>query len=43
MLTVGYLADLAVINRNLMSVPPEEIRDARIVMTIVNGDVVYQP
>ena len=31
-----------IVDRNLMRVPPEEIRDARIAMTIVSGDVVYQ-
>jgi hypothetical protein len=38
----GMLADLVVIDRDLRSIPPEEIRDAKIVKTIVNGKLVYE-
>ena len=38
----GKLADLVVIDRDLTRVPPETIRDARVVMTIVGGRVVYE-
>jgi hypothetical protein len=37
----GMLADLVVIDRDLRSIPPEQIRDAKIVRTIVNGKIVY--
>jgi predicted amidohydrolase YtcJ len=37
----GKLADFVVLDRNLFSVKPEEIRDVRVVMTIVNGEIVY--
>jgi predicted amidohydrolase YtcJ len=37
----GKLADFVVLDRNLFAVKPEEIRDARVVMTIVNGEIVY--
>ena len=36
----GYVA---MIDRNLLMVPPEELGDANIMMTIVNGKVIYQP
>lgn len=37
----GKLADLVVIDRDLTRVPPETIRDARVVLTIVGGRAVY--
>jgi len=36
------LADVVVIDRDLRSIPPEEIRDAKVVRTIVNGKRVFQ-
>jgi len=38
----GKLADIVVIDRDLTSIPPETIRDAHIMMTIVGGKVVYE-
>lgn len=38
----GMLADLVVINRDLRTIPPHEIRDAAIEATIVGGKVVYR-
>ncbi|HWE44229.1 MAG TPA: amidohydrolase [Gemmatimonadaceae bacterium] len=38
----GKLADLTLIDRDLTRIAPETIRDARIVMTIVGGRVVYE-
>ncbi|NUO64041.1 MAG: amidohydrolase [Gemmatimonadaceae bacterium] len=38
----GKLADLTLIDRDLTRIPPESIRDARVVMTIVGGRVVYE-
>ncbi|HEY2896362.1 MAG TPA: amidohydrolase [Gemmatimonadaceae bacterium] len=35
------LADFVLIDRDLTRIPPEQIRDARIMMTIVGGRVVY--
>jgi predicted amidohydrolase YtcJ len=35
------LADLVVIDRDLRTIPPEQIREARVVRTIVNGKTVY--
>jgi predicted amidohydrolase YtcJ len=38
----GRLADLALIDRDLTRVPPETIRDARVVLTVVGGQVVFE-
>ncbi|MGH9336873.1 MAG: amidohydrolase, partial [Vicinamibacteria bacterium] len=42
MLKEGYLADFAVLDRDLTIAPPEEIRSARVVMTVVGGNIVHQ-
>jgi len=41
-ITPGKLADFVVLDRNLFEIRPEEIRDARVSMTICGGSVVYQ-
>jgi predicted amidohydrolase YtcJ len=38
----GRLADFVLIDRDLTHVPPETIRDTRVMMTIVGGQVVYE-
>jgi predicted amidohydrolase YtcJ len=38
----GKLADLVVVDRNLFTISPSEIKEARIEMTIVGGTVVYR-
>ena len=38
----GKLADMTVIDRDLRSIDPAEIRNARIVQTIVGGKIVYR-
>jgi predicted amidohydrolase YtcJ len=38
----GKLADIVVIDRDLTAVPPETIRDAKILLTIVGGRIVYE-
>ncbi len=38
----GKLADITVIDRNLIEIPAEEIRDAEVIMTICDGKIVYQ-
>jgi len=43
MLRSGMLADLVMIDRDLTRVPPETIRDAKVLLTMVGGRVVYEP
>ena len=38
----GKLADLAVLTRNIFAVPPEEILNTKVKMTIFNGEIVYR-
>lgn len=38
----GYLADFVVIDRDLNAIEPKTIKDAQILMTVVNGKVVYE-
>jgi predicted amidohydrolase YtcJ len=40
-LTPGMLADLVIIDHDLTRVPPETIRDARIMLTMVGGRIVF--
>ncbi len=42
MLRAGYLADIAMLDRNLMSIPTEQIPEATVTMTIVGGTIVHQ-
>jgi predicted amidohydrolase YtcJ len=39
---VGKLADLAVIDRDLFEIPPMTLADARVLATIVGGEVVHE-
>jgi predicted amidohydrolase YtcJ len=41
-ITVGKLADLAVLSQDLLSVNPANIKDTEVEMTIVGGRIVYQ-
>ena len=38
----GKYADLVVLDRDITAIPAEEIQDARVLMTIVDGRVVYE-
>jgi predicted amidohydrolase YtcJ len=42
MLRVGYLADMVIWGRDLLTVPPEDILDAQVDVTIIGGKVVYR-
>ncbi len=42
MLTVGRLADFVLLSQDLFSIPPEEIRDVDVELTVVGGKVVYE-
>ena len=39
---VGYYGDLALLDRDILSCPVEEIRDAKVLMTVLGGKVVYE-
>jgi predicted amidohydrolase YtcJ len=41
MLRAGMLADFVIIDRNLFAVPAPEIKDAKVLFTMVGGRVVY--
>ncbi|MFQ6054034.1 MAG: amidohydrolase, partial [Candidatus Bathyarchaeia archaeon] len=38
----GKLADMVVLNRDILAIPPDEIRDVKVDMTIVGGEVKYR-
>lgn len=38
----GKLADLALIDRDLTAIPPRQLREARVQLTVVGGQVVYR-
>jgi predicted amidohydrolase YtcJ len=39
---VGKRADLIVVDRNLFEVPAEEINQARVELTLFDGEIVYE-
>jgi predicted amidohydrolase YtcJ len=39
---VGKYADLAILDKNIMEVPEQEILDAKVTMTIIGGEIVYE-
>jgi predicted amidohydrolase YtcJ len=41
-LTPGKLADLIVLDRDIFAIPPEEIPDTRIWLTVFDGQIVYR-
>ncbi|WP_375794183.1 amidohydrolase family protein [Peribacillus frigoritolerans] len=41
-LEAGKLADIIVLERNLFQVPVEEIPDTKVLLTIVDGKVVFE-
>ena len=43
MLKTGMLADLVMIDRDLTRIAPETIRDAKVLLTMVGGRIVYEP
>ena len=42
MLKVGYLADMVIMNNDLMTIPHDEIMKSKVDYTIVGGTVVFQ-
>ena len=41
-LTPGKLADVCVLDRNIFSMPPEDLLSAGVSLTLANGNIVYQ-
>ena len=41
-ITVGKLADMAVLSDNLLKIEPEKIKDVENVMTVLGGKVIYK-
>jgi predicted amidohydrolase YtcJ len=41
-LEVGKLADMVVLDKNVMTIDPKDILTTRVVLTIVGGEVVYE-
>jgi len=39
---VGKLADLTIFSKDIMKVPEKEILEAQVIMTIVNGKIVFE-
>ena len=42
MIQPGMLADITIIDRNIRTIPPADIRAAQVTRTIVGGKAVYQ-
>ena len=42
-LVPGFLADLVVLDRDPLAVPPEELREVQVVATMVGGRWVHNP
>jgi predicted amidohydrolase YtcJ len=40
-LSVGKLADITVLTRDITAVPEDEIREAKVALTIIGGKIVY--
>ncbi len=41
-ITVGKLADLVVLDKNIFSIPPREVLTTSVVMTVMDGKIVYR-
>jgi predicted amidohydrolase YtcJ len=39
---VGKLADLVVLDHDITNIPPHQIRDARVNLTLVGGEIVFR-
>ena len=42
MLKVGMYADFTVLDKNLFTIAPQNIRDVKVMITVVNGKQVYK-
>lgn len=41
-ITVGKLADITILDQDIMTIPSEQIKDAKVLYTIIGGRVLYQ-
>lgn len=41
MLRAGMLADFVVIDRNLFAIPATQLKEAKVLLTVVGGGIVY--
>ena len=41
-ITVGKLADLVLLSRDIFKIDPKDIENVKVVMTLVDGRVVYE-
>jgi len=41
-ITPGKLADLAVLSENLLEITPEKLKDLKVILTILNGQIVWE-
>jgi predicted amidohydrolase YtcJ len=41
-LAPGKLADLVVLDRDIMTIPEDQVRDARVDLTMVGGEILYR-
>jgi len=39
---VGKLADLTILDKNILELPPDEILNTKVLYTIVDGKIIYQ-
>jgi hypothetical protein len=39
---VGKLADFAVFDRDILTVPEEEIKDAKVLLTVLGGEIAHR-
>ena len=39
---VGKAADLVILDRDLFAIPPEDLSETSVVMTLIDGEVVYR-
>ena len=38
----GYVADLIVLDRDIFSIDPDEIKDIKVLKTMIDGEFVYE-
>ena len=41
-ITVGKLADITILDQDIMTIPSEQIKDAKVLYTIIGGRILYQ-